>query len=265
MVVIKGGGDLASGTAHRLARCGFTLVMLEIAQPTVIRRTVSYAEAIFKGKCSVEGVTAELAHGVDEVQAIVNAGNIAVAVDPAWSLVDKLKPAAVIDAVLAKKNLGTGIGEAPVVIGLGPGFTAGVDVHAVVETMRGHNLGRVILKGTAEPNTGIPGIIGGYGKERVLRAPAEGIFHGEKEIGDQVVKGELVAKIDDVPLVATIDGVLRGLLKSGLKVHEGMKVGDIDPRATRENCFTISDKSRAIAGGVLEALLYLGRDRWGVN
>lgn len=150
-------------------------------------------------------------------------------------------------------------------IGLGPGFTAGVDVHAVVETMRGHNLGRVILKGTAEPNTGIPGIIGGYGKERVLRAPAEGIFHGEKEIGDQVVKGELVAKIDDVPLVATIDGVLRGLLKSGLKVHEGMKVGDIDPRATRENCFTISDKSRAIAGGVLEALLYLGRDRWGVN
>ncbi len=258
LVLIKGGGDLASGTAHRLLRSGFSVVMLEIPQPTVIRRTVSYAEAVYSGKHRVEGVTAELARGVEEIRAILSAGNIAVAVDTAWNLVNILKPAAVIDAVLAKKNLGTSIGEASVVIGLGPGFAAGVDVHAVVETMRGHNLGRVILSGTAQPNTGVPGIIGGYGEERVLRSPASGLFHAARAIGDQVVKGELVAKIDDIPLVATIDGMLRGLLKSGLSVHKGMKVGDIDPRVIQENCYTISDKSRAVAGGVLEALLYLG-------
>lgn len=263
LVLIKGGGDLASGVAHRLARSGFELVMLEIPQPTVIRRSVSYAEAVYTGKYSVEGVTAKIARSVEDIKDIIDAGEIAVTVDPAWSLVNILQPAAVIDAVLAKKNLGTSIGEAPVVIGLGPGFTAGVDVHAVVETMRGHNLGRVILNGAAEPDTGIPGIIGGCDRERVLRAPAGGIFYAEKELGDQVVQGELVAKIDDVPLVATIDGVLRGLLKSDLRVHKGMKVGDIDPRAIRESCFTISDKSRAVAGGVLEALLYLGRNRGG--
>lgn len=257
-VLIKGGGDLASGVAHRLSRSGFGVVILEIRQPTVIRRTVSYAEAVYRGEYSVEGVTAELARRVEEIRAIVDAGNIAVAVDPEWNLVSILKPAAVIDAVLAKKNLGTGINEAPVVIGLGPGFNAGVDVHAVVETMRGHNLGRVILSGSALPDTGVPGVIGGYGEERVLRSPAGGIFHALKEIGDQVVKGEPVAKIGGIPMAAAIDGLLRGLLKSGLGAHKGMKVGDIDPRGDRENCFTISDKSRAVAGGVLEALLHLG-------
>lgn len=257
LVLIKGGGDLASGTAHRLAKCGFEVVMLEIQQPTVIRRPVSFAEAIYKEKITVEGVTAELARGVQEIRAIVDNGNIAVAVDPTWSLVSTLKPAVVIDAVLAKRNLGTNISEAPVVIGLGPGFTAGVDVHAVVETMRGHNLGRVILNGAAKPNTGVPGIIGGYGEERVLRAPADGIFNVEKKIGDQVAKGDLVAKIEGIPLEATIDGVLRGLLKNGLSVPKGMKVGDIDPRADQGHCFTISDKARAVAGGALEALLCL--------
>lgn len=257
LVLIKGAGDLASGTAHRLARCGYSVTMLEIEQPTVIRRTVSFAEAIYRGKYTVEEVTAELASGVDKIRAVLDKGNIAVAVDPSWSLVGALKPAVVIDAVLAKKNLGTGIDEAPVVIGLGPGFNAGVDVHAVVETKRGHNLGRVILAGAAEPNTGIPGIIGSFGEERVLRAPAAGLFDARKKIGDQVVKGELLALVEGIPLTATIDGVLRGLLKSGLSVHKGMKVGDIDPRAEREHCFTISDKSRAVAGGALEALLYL--------
>jgi len=257
LVLIKGAGDLASGTAHRLARCGYAVVMLDIGQPTVIRRPVSFAEAIYQGTCTVEGVTAELAAGPEQIRAVLAKGHIAVAVDQDWTLVSALKPAAVIDAVLAKTNLGTAIDEAPVVIGLGPGFTAGVDVHAVVETKRGHNLGRVILTGAAEPNTGIPGVIGGFGAERVLRAPAAGIFQPRREIGAQVVKGELVALVEDVPLTATIDGVLRGLLKSGLTVHQGMKVGDIDPRAEREHCFTISDKSRSVAGGALEALLYL--------
>lgn len=257
LVLIKGAGDLASGVAHRLAKCGYSVVMLEIEQPTVIRRTVSFAEAIYQGKFTVEDITAELAAGVAEIKSVLNKGNITVAVDPDWSLVSALKPAAVIDAVLAKENLGTRVDEAPVVIGLGPGFTAGTDVHAVVETKRGHNLGRVILTGAAEPNTGIPGIIDGFGAERVLRAPAAGLFDARKKIGDQVTKGELLALVEDVPLTATIDGVLRGLLKSDLNVHKGMKVGDIDPRAEREHCFTISDKSRAVAGGALEALLYL--------
>jgi len=261
LVLIKGAGDLASGTAHRLARCGYSIVMLDIEQPTVIRRTVSFAEAIYRSNYTVEEVTAELAAGVDRVRAILDKGHIAVAVDPNWSLVNQLKPAVVIDAILAKRNLGTNINEAPVVIGLGPGFTAGIDVHGVIETKRGHNLGRVILTGAAEPNTGIPGIIGGSGEERVLRAPAAGLFNGQKEIGDQVCTGDLVALVEGIPLTATISGVLRGLLKSGLSVHKGMKVGDIDPRVERGHCFTISDKSRAVAGGALEALLYLSNQQ----
>ncbi len=257
LILIKGAGDLATGTAHRLACCGFPVVMLEVAEPTVIRRTVAFAEAVYHGEYSVEGITARLAASTGQVEEILEAGNVAVLVDPQWSAVRLLQPMAVIDAIIAKKNLGTSTSEAPVVIGLGPGFTAGLDVHAVVETQRGHDLGKVILSGAAAPNTGSPGEIGGYSMERLLRSPGEGIFREVRAIGDIVKAGEVVAMVGDTPLHASIPGVLRGLLRSGISVTPGFKVGDIDPRSTREHCFTISDKARSVAGGALEALLHL--------
>jgi len=259
LIVIRGAGDLASGVAHRLVRSGFPVVMIELPEPLVIRRAVSFAEAVFKGKFTVEGITAELAVTTDSINKLLAAGKIPVVADPARYPLRTLHPAAVVDATMAKKNIGTTIDDAPVVIGLGPGFTAGVDVHAVVETYRGHDLGKVILEGQAAPNTGIPGEIGGYREERVLRSPGSGTFHAVREIGDVVARGELVGMVDNLPLYATISGVLRGVLYSGLKVTPGMKVGDIDPRCRREYCFTISDKARAVAGGVLEAYLFLRR------
>lgn len=257
LILIKGAGDLATGTAHRLACCGFSVVMLEVPEPTVIRRPVSFAEAVFSGERSVEGITAKLAESAGEVQGIIASGNIAVLVDPKWSTVSLLQPIAVIDAIIAKKNLGTIKSEASIVIGLGPGFTAGVDVHAVVETQRGHDLGRVIYSGSATPNTGVPGEIGGYSTERLLRSPAQGVFRGIREIGDLVKAGDPVAMVGDTPIHASIPGVLRGLLHNGLSVTPGFKVGDIDPRCTQDNCFTISDKARSVAGGALEALIHL--------
>ncbi|OPX89665.1 MAG: hypothetical protein A4E52_00964 [Pelotomaculum sp. PtaB.Bin013] len=259
LIVIRGAGDLASGAAFRLARSGFPVVMIELPEPLVIRRAVSFAEAVFRGKFTVEDITAELAVSIGDINKLLKAGKMPIVADPAQYPLKILQPAAVIDATMAKKNLGTTIDDAPIVIGLGPGFKAGVDVHAVVETCRGHDLGKVILKGQAEPNTGVPGEIGGYRAERILRSPGCGTFHAVKEIGDIVEKGELVATIDGLPLYATISGVLRGMLHSGLQVNPGMKVGDIDPRHRREYCFTISDKARAIAGGVLEAYLFLRR------
>lgn len=256
LVVLKGGGDIASGIAHRLYRAGFKLVILETNRPTVIRREVAFAEAIFEEEKVVEGVKARKAGDVDSALKILRYGEIPVLVDPRGLSISLLKPNVVVDAILAKKNLGTKIEDAPVVIGVGPGFTVGRDVHMVVETMRGHNLGKVIEEGSAIPNTGIPGNIAGYSEERVLRAPAEGLFLVRKKIGDLVDQGEVVAEVEGVALKATITGALRGLLREGLDVKKGMKVGDIDPRGIREYCFTISDKSRAVAGGVLEAVLY---------
>lgn len=257
LILIKGAGDLATGTAHRLAGCGFPIVMLEVPEPTVIRRTVSFAEAIFQKEYQVEGITAKVADAPADVPGIVAAGKVAILVDPKWSALSLLKPVAVIDAIIAKKNLGTSRADAPVVIGLGPGFNAGEDVHAVVETQRGHYLGRVIYHGSAEPNTGVPGEIGGYSTERLLRSPAAGPFHGVREIGDIVKAGDLIATVGETPLYAAIPGVLRGILRSGLSVTPGFKVGDIDPRCTRDHCFTISDKARSVAGGALEALIAL--------
>ncbi|MDD4169581.1 MAG: selenium-dependent molybdenum cofactor biosynthesis protein YqeB [Desulfotomaculaceae bacterium] len=259
LVVIRGAGEVASGAAHRLVRSGFSVAMIELPEPLVVRQKVSFAEAVFNGKCTVEDITAELAVTMSDINKLLEAGRIPIVADPSQYPLKTLRPTAVIDATMAKKNIGTTIGDAPVVIGLGPGFTAGVDVHAVVETQRGHDLGRVILHGQAEPNTGIPGNIGGYSVERVLRSPGSGTFNAVREIGDSVEKGEFVATVDDLPLYATISGVLRGLLHNSLKATPGMKVGDIDPRRRREYCFTISDKARAIAGGVLEAYLFLQR------
>ncbi|MGI9861739.1 selenium-dependent molybdenum cofactor biosynthesis protein YqeB [Moorella naiadis] len=257
LVVIKGAGDLASGVAHRLHRAGFPVIMTEIPRPMVIRRAVAFAEAVYSDTVTVEGVAARLVPSPAAALAAIAQGEIAVLVDPRAEVISALKPQVVVDAILAKTNLGTHIDQAPIVIALGPGFRAGRDAHAVIETKRGHYLGRVIWDGEAAANTGIPGEVMGYAAERVLRAPAEGIFKGCRAIGDVVTAGETVATISGVPMKAGISGVLRGLLHDGLKVTPGMKAGDVDPRGERDYCFTISDKARAIAGGVLEAILYL--------
>ena len=211
------------------------------------------------GSFSVENVTAEYAKTVDEIAPIHARGHIAVLADPKADCIKALHPEVVVDAILAKRNLGTQITDAQVVIALGPGFTAGVDCHAVIETMRGHDLGRVILNGAAEPNTGIPGNISGFTTERVLRAPKDGFFTEIRHIGDLVEKDEPVASVDGETISATISGVIRGLLPTGTPVHTGMKSGDIDPRPIPSHCYTVSDKARAIGGGVLEAILMLQR------
>ena len=259
MILIRGAGDLASGVAVRLSHCGFPIVMTDLIHPTSIRRTVCFSEAILKGSFTVEDVTADFAESFDQIPAIHAKGHIAVVADPKAACIDVLKPDIVIDAILAKRNLGTKIDDAPIVIALGPGFTAGIDCNAVIETMRGHDLGRVILSGSAAPNTGIPGNIGGFTIERVLRAPKAGIFHEIRHIGDIVKKGDPVASVDDAQILAPLDGVIRGLLPSGTPVTAGMKSGDIDPRAVLSHCYTVSDKARAIGGGVLEAILWLQR------
>ena len=255
-VVIRGAGDLASGVALRLWRSGMDVVLLDVEKPTAIRRTVAFSEAIVHGEQTVEDVTARLATA-ETVEETLAAGYIPVLVDPEGRSVPKLKPDALVDAILAKRNLGTEITDAPVVIGVGPGFTAGVDCHAVVETMRGHSLGRVIREGSAIPNTGIPGLIGGFAGERVLRAPAAGLFHPLRDIGDAVTEGEILATVEGKPIIATLTGTLRGILPEGTEVFPGMKAGDIDPRCQRSHCFTASDKALAVGGGVLEAILAL--------
>lgn len=254
LVIIKGAGDLATGIAHRLFRSGFKIIMTELAEPMVIRRTAAFAEAVFSGQTIVEGVMAVKTELADVFQ-IIHKGQIPVVVDPQGSVIAMYKPLAVIDAILAKKNMGTQLTDALIVIGVGPGFTAGQDVHAVVESMRGHYLGRVITEGQALPNTGVPGEIDGYTKERILRAPCQGIFTDVAKIGDRVAAGDLVARVGHEPVIAEITGILRGLLYDNLMVNEGMKIGDIDPRCIPEHCFSISDKARAIGGGVLEAIL----------
>lgn len=261
-VVIKGAGEMASGIAHRLYRAGMThILMLETAKPLCVRRFVSFCEAVYDGTAEVENIRARLAAGLSDVASIWQAGEIAVIVDPAWKSIGDLKPDIVIDAIMAKRNLGTRKNEAALVIGVGPDFAAPRDVHAVVESNRGHDLGRVIYDGSAEPYTGTPGEIKGIAKERVLRAPVAGLVRHVQHLGDDVKKDDLVLYVDTDPVYAPFDGVLRGLIRE-MTVDKGEKVGDIDPRAERDYCFTISEKARGIAGGVLEAVLhyYFGRD-----
>ena len=255
LVVIKGAGDIATGIALRLHHARFQVVITEIERPTAIRRTVCFSRAVTEGKATVEGVTAELSQNAQEVYGVFLRGNIAVLVDPQAACIPELRPGAVVDAVLAKVNLGTRITDAPVVIGIGPGFTAGVDCHAVVETQRGHMLGRVITQGSAAPNTGIPGNIGGYTVERILRAPQDGVFEQMLEIGTEVRAGDIAGTVDGMPMRAAIDGILRGILPGGTPVHKGMKSGDVDPRCKAEHCYTVSDKALSVGGGVLEAIL----------
>ena len=257
LVLIKGAGDLGTGVAYRLHRAGFLLVVTELPQPTVIRRAVSLAEAVYEGEVAVESLRARLVQDVQQASQALGSGIVPVLVDPQADITRELRPRVVVDARMAKRNLGTRLDEADLVLGLGPGFVAGQDVHAVIETARGHYLGRVLLTGEAAPDTGVPGSIGGESARRVLYAPANGVFHALKRIGDPVAKGDVVAGVDDRPVEAFLPGVLRGILRDGLTVHRGMKVGDIDPRGVRDYCFTVSDKALAVGGGVLEALLHM--------
>lgn len=261
-VVIKGAGDLATGIALRLHRSGFAVVMTEIAQPLAVRRTVALASAVFEGVYRVEDVTAVRCE-LQDVEAALARRQLPVLVDPEAHCIGALAPAVVVDAIMAKRNTGTRISDASLVIGVGPGFTAGVDCHAVVETNRGHNLGRVFWQGRAEPDTGAPGEVSGMGQRatRVLRAPADGRVINQRAIGDFVAAGAIIATLvatsgdEHFELVAPFDGVLRGLIHPSVFVRAGTKIGDLDPRADRSYCFTVSDKALAIGGGVLEAAL----------
>ncbi len=260
-IIVRGGGDLATGTIHRLWSCGFKVLVLETKMPAAIRRQVSVCEAVYDGEAIVEGMKAIRIFSWEQAEKIIESGAVPVLVDPEGASIDMLHPRVVIDAILAKRNLGTHRKMAPLTIGLGPGFCGGKDVDVVIETKRGHNLGRVIYSGMAAPNTGIPGMVGGYAKERVLHAPVEGTFKGYAGIGDIVEAGAPVAAVigndgTATPLTAAFSGIVRGLLRDGYPVTKGFKVADIDPRKEElANCFTISDKARCIAGSVLEVVV----------
>lgn len=261
LVVIRGAGDIASGIALRLFRAGMRVVMCDLAVPTSIRRTVCFSEAIRLGETRVEGVRGVLCATPAAARAAVEAGDVAVLADPAAACVRELAPDVLVDAILAKRNLGTTRDLAPVVIGVGPGFTAREDCDAAVETMRGHYLGRVYYEGSPIPNTAVPGLIGGYAGERVMRAPADGVFEPCVEIGAQVAAGDVCATVAGEPMRATIDGAVRGLLQAGVSVHKGMKCGDVDPRCHPEYIESASDKALAVGGGVLEAILALSGEK----
>lgn len=287
LALIRGGGDLGSGVALRLHRAGWRVIVAELLQPLVIRRAVAFASAIYDGSIEVEGTIGLRIHADQierEAAACWAADQIPVVVDPDRAAAARLRPTALIDAIMAKRNTGTHSGDAPIVIALGPGFTAGIDCHAVIETQRGHNLGRVYYQGAAQPNTGLPGNLGGQDAQRAVRAPVPGIFYAQRTIGDRLKAGEVIGRVITVDVSLTesaagrlaaidrdasqplgivvktkIEGVLRGVLHDGLKVAANSKIADVDPRGEIENCFTVSDKSWAVGGGALEAVSYLSR------
>lgn len=258
LILIKGAGDIATGIAVRLKNAGMQVVMTEIAIPTTVRRSVAFSRAVYEGSAVVENITAKLVLDFAQIPAILQRDEIPVLIDPRCEVLKSIHFDAVVDSILAKKNLSTDPTQAPVVIGVGPGFSVPQDCHCVIETQRGHDLGRCIYQGCAAKNTGIPGEIGGYTVERLLRAPCDGIFHPILAIGDIVKAGQTVAMVDDQPVTAQINGIVRELLQDNVPVKAGMKSGDIDPRGCYEHCFTVSDKARAVGGGVLEAILHLG-------
>ncbi|HKM22715.1 MAG TPA: selenium-dependent molybdenum cofactor biosynthesis protein YqeB [Lachnospiraceae bacterium] len=276
-ILIKGAGDLATGIAVRLFRCGYNILMTDIAVPTTVRRTVAFSRAVYDGHCEVEGIEGVLANEQQEaerqlqqIEQLQADRKISVIVDEKTDILKDYQPDVLVDAILAKKNRGTLITDAPLVIGVGPGFTAGVDVHAVIETKRGHDLGRVIYEGSAIPNTGIPGNVGGYTIERLIKAGVDGIFHPLTSIGEYVEQGQAVAEVivgqadKEVvgqPIYAQMSGIVRGMLQEGVYVTTGMKVGDIDARCEIAHCYTVSDKARSIGGGVLEAIITYIQER----
>ena len=254
-ICIKGGGDIASGIAWRLHHCGFMVLITEIPKPMAVRRKVAFCEAVYDGHAEVEGVEALLISDAEDSSKVWAQGKMPLLIDPEFERAKTVRPEVVIDAILAKRNTGTSIDDASLVIALGPGFEAGKDSHFVVETNRGHNLGRLLTEGSAEPNTGVPGPVAGISSDRVLRAPCKGLWQSEAEIGDMVKKGDTVGSVDGQPVETLIDGVLRGLIRPGIPVKEGLKIGDIDPRGVKEYCYTISEKALAISGGVLEGIM----------
>jgi xanthine dehydrogenase accessory factor len=254
-VLVRGGGDLATGVAWRLHVSGFKVVITEIPQPMAVRRKVSFSDAVYDKETEVEGVKALCVHDPREVFSVWEKGWIPVMVDPDAESRHTLQPQVFVDAILAKKNLGTRLSYAPLVIALGPGFEVGKDAHYVVETNRGHRLGRLLTSGSAQPDTGVPGPVQGITSERVLRAPVDGLWETTKNIGDPVHEGETVGRVNDRFVHSKIEGVLRGLIRPGISVTQGLKIGDVDPRGDRSSCFTISEKALAIAGGVLEGIL----------
>ena len=264
LIIIRGAGDLATAVAIRLHNSGFRVICLETDKPTVIRRTVSFAQAVFDGKACVEGVSARLV-SIDDIDKAFSEDAIPVIVDPSGESIRTLHPEILIDAIIAKKNLGTRKDMAPFTVALGPGFVAGEDVDCVVETARGHNLARLIYSGSAAPNTGIPGNIEGFTSERVIHSPCSGKFRSVKNIGDIVAKGDVIAEVGGMLVRATIDGMIRGLLHDGLDIPEHFKIADIDPRGSRADYLTCSDKARALGGAVLEAVMNYLSGRFPAN
>lgn len=257
LVIVRGGGDIATGICHRLFQAGFNVLILDIEEPTTIRRIVAFSEAIYSREIEVEGVRAVHVKGIEDIYHEINKGNIPVYIDPTGEVIEELSPLAVVDSILAKKNLGTNMDMAPITIGVGPGFEAGKDVDLVIETKRGHYLGKVIYEGSTIPNTSIPGNILGHTEDRKITASAEGEVKPLVEIGDMVEKGQVICRVGETDVVAKISGIVRGMIIEGISVTKGYKIGDIDPRGDRENVYTISEKARAVGGGVLEGIMHI--------
>jgi xanthine dehydrogenase accessory factor len=254
LVAIRGAGDLATGVAYRLRAAGFAVAMSELPAPTALRRAVALAEAVYEGRVEVEGVVGVRCGSVERARAALAAGEVPVLVDPAGAMLRALRPDVWVDAVMAKRDAGTRIGDAPLVVALGPGFEAGVDCHAVVETLRGHRLGRVLWRGRAAAPTHAPEPVLGR-IDRVVRSPGPGRVTARRRIGERVAAGEVIALVGERPVAAPLPGVLRGLVRDGLEVAAAQKLADIDPRGIVEHCTTVSDKALAVGGGVLEAVL----------
>ena len=267
LIIVRGGGDLATGVIYSLRKAGFSVLSLEVPAPSAIRRAAAFSEAVYDGEAQVEDMHCTLCKSFAEAQAVMDRGDVAMLVDPLCDILGEVRPFALVDAILAKKNLGTSLAMADIVVALGPGFEAGKDAHIVIETMRGHNLGRMYEHGFAIPNTGVPGLIAGHADDRVIHAPADGVIENLSDIGDIVEEGQTLALIHgkneegepaDVPVQATFTGLLRGLIRSGYQVKKGLKIADIDARKEQQkNCFTISDKARCLGGSTLCAVLHL--------
>ncbi len=263
VAIVKGAGDLGTGAAYRLHKAGFRVLCLDLPRPLVIRRMVAFASALYDGRITVDGAQAERALFADEVMYIWQRGCVAVMADPSLRTLDIFRPDVLVDAIMTRRNTGTTINDASVVVACGPGFTAGEDCHAVIETQRGHDLGRVLWAGSAAPNTGAPGLANDEDAPCVLRAPCDGAFYGRRAIGDRVKAGDIIATVGRTPVPAPLDGVVRGLLHDDVAVTAGLKIADIDPRGEPRHCFSISARALAVGGGVLEAVFTL-REKWRV-
>lgn len=262
IVVVRGGGDIASGAIQKLYRSGFKVLVLETETPSAIRRKVAFCEAVYEKEIEIEGIKARLVANDEEIQDCWDSDVLPVMIDSRGKVIERLKPLAVVDGILAKQNFGTKRSMAPITVALGPGFSAPEDVDIVIETMRGHNLGRIIEEGRASENTGVPGIIAGFGIERVIYSDYSGVITNIEKIGNVVEKGDIIAVVGNNEIYASISGVLRGIIRDGYKVKKGLKIADIDPRISeKDNCFTISDKARNIGGAVLESILYLKKKK----